>query len=258
MTMRRQPTVTSAHTSGSWLRFLGAIAALLVVAVGIPVGLVVVCRAGLGPSQPLPGLGSWKEIRSWATTQRSSNEVAHVALRVLISLCWVLWAALVLSLLASIAGSRPSLERVRIPRLRMFEGFGAWIVAGLTAIASLTPNIAHATPGPRRAPVVAAARPVVRFASGRAGWSVVQPAESIEMFAARTLGTADRWPEIWDLNQGRTMDDTGTTWSQPWRVTAGWELELPAVTSGAAPLSDTPLHLVAADTDACDTVVEPG
>ena len=48
------------------------------------------------------------------------------------------------------------------------------------------------------------------------------------MFAARTLGDANRWPEVWELNQGRPMDEAGTTWTKPWRTHAGWELELPA------------------------------
>ena len=61
------------RAAGSWLRFLAAVIVLLVVAVGIPVGLVVACRAGLGSSQPLPGVGTWDEIHSWVTTQRSST-----------------------------------------------------------------------------------------------------------------------------------------------------------------------------------------
>ena len=47
------------------------------------------------------------------------------------------------------------------------------------------------------------------------------------MFAARTLGSAERWPEVWELNKGRTMDD-GATFTQPWKLHAGWQLELPA------------------------------
>ena len=113
-----QRPVISPRPPGSWWRFLSAVGMLAVVAVGIPVGLIVACRASVGSSHPLPGIGSWDEIRTWVTTERSSNEIAHLALRVLISLCWLLWAALVLSLLSAIAGSRPSMERIRIPRLR--------------------------------------------------------------------------------------------------------------------------------------------
>ena len=121
----------------------------------------------------------------------------------------------------------------------MFDGFGAWIVAGLTALTSLAPNVAHAQPAgapvrcrPSSATGVDAHPPPMAHSTAAVprrepGWETVQAAESIEMFAARTLGSADRWPEVWELNQGRTMDD-GATFSQPWKLHAGWQLELPA------------------------------
>src|SRR3954467_11616693 len=133
--MATHPATHGQRAPGSWLRFLAAVVVLLVVAVGIPVGLVVACRAGLGSSQPLPGIGTWDEIHRWVTTQRSSTELARVALRVLISLCWLLWAGLLLSLLSAVLASRPGVGR--LPRLTMFDGFGAWLVAGLTALTSL-------------------------------------------------------------------------------------------------------------------------
>ena len=161
---------------------------------------MVACRAGLGSSHPLPGIGTWDEIHSWVTTQRSSTEIARVALRVLISLCWLLWAGLLLSVLSSVLASRPGLGRVRLPRLAMFDGFGAWIVAGLTALTSLAPNVAHAQPAgatdpPRPSPPRPSTLTARRRGSSdgrrvdRAGWETVQAAESIEMFAARTLGS---------------------------------------------------------------------
>src|SRR4051794_17895235 len=245
--MATHPATHGQRAPGSWLRFLAAVVVLLVVAVGIPVGLVVACRAGFGSSQPLPGIGTWDEIHSWVTTQRSSTELARVALRVLISLCWLLWAGLLLSVLSSVLASRPGLERLHLPRLAMFDGFGAWIAAGLTALTSLAPNVAHAqTAGTAvRTPSVAivapasapsgsdVTRPAIQPAS-RAGWETVQAAESIEMFAARTLGSSERWPEVWELNKDRTMDD-GATFTQPWKLHAGWQLELPA--APVAPLT---------------------
>src|SRR3954453_5996400 len=129
MSTHHDPPGTRA--AGSWLRFLAAVFFLLVVAVGFPAGLVVACRAGLGSSQPLPGVGTWDEIHSWVTTQRSSTEVARVALRVLISLCWLLWAGLLLSVLSSVLATRPGLGRLHLPRLAVFDGFCAWIAAGL-------------------------------------------------------------------------------------------------------------------------------
>src|SRR5215213_8845066 len=114
---------TVPRPTGTWLRFLGAVVVLMVVAVGIPIGLVVAARAGLGSSSPIPVIGSWDEIRTWATTQRSSTEIARVALRVLISLCWLLWALLALSILSSVIQSRPRFGHVHLPRFSPFDGF---------------------------------------------------------------------------------------------------------------------------------------
>src|SRR5215218_6507905 len=136
---------TAPRPASTWMRFLCALVVLVLVTVGIPVGLVVAARAGLGSSSPVPGIGNWDEIRTWATTQRSSTEIARVALRLLISLCWMLWALLVGSLLSSAIQSRPRFGHLHLPRLAIFDGFGTWLVAGLTALTSLTPSVAHAT-----------------------------------------------------------------------------------------------------------------
>ena len=269
MTMDRTRAAGS-HTrpGGSWPRFAGALLVLAVIAIGIPIGLIVASRIALNSSQPLPGIGSWDDIRSWLSNQRSSTEIARVALRILLSLAWLLWAALLVSVVSSLVESRPKLEHVHIPRLAMFDGLGAWIVAGLLVFGSLTPKVATASPPARQAAATAfatrstTAPPANRItvaAPTRPGWAVVQPAESIEMFAARTLGDANRWPEVWDLNQGRPMDQAGTTWNEAWRLTPGWELQLPAATTPVATpvpaIAPEPLHLVTADTVADPSIV---
>ena len=171
----------------------------------------------------------------------------------------MLWAALLVSVVSSLVASRPKLEHVHIPRLAMFDGLGAWIVAGLLVFGSLTPKVATASPPARqaaaaafatRSTTVAPSTQATVSAPARPGWAVVQPAESIEMFAARTLGDANRWPEVWELNQGRAMDEAGTTWTEAWRLNAGWELQLPATTTAtpAPAVTPEPLHLVSPDT----------
>jgi nucleoid-associated protein YgaU len=224
---------------GSWPRFAGALVVLAIIAIGIPIGVIAASRIALSSSQPLPGIGSVDDVRSWMSTQRSSTEIARVALRVLLSLAWVLWAALVVSVVSSLIASRPRLEHVHFPRLAIFDGLGAWLVAGLVVFESLTPTVATASPPTRpaaaaafvtRSTTIASSQATV-MAPARPGWAVVQPAESLEMFTARTVGDAGRWPEVWELNQGRVMDDAGTIWAEAWRLTAGWELQLPATTT---------------------------
>ena len=68
----------------------------------------------------------------------------------------------------------------------------------------------------------AAPRPVA------SGFARVQAGESLEMFAERTLGDAGRWTELWDLNQHRVVGEHGERWVAPWKVSAGWDLRLPA------------------------------
>jgi hypothetical protein len=246
-------TTTGAPIPRSWSRFAGSLLVLAVIAIGIPAGLVALTRLALDASHPLPGLGTWDEIRSWLSDQRSSTEIARVALRVLIAVCWLLWAALFVSILSTIHANRPRFDRLRLPRLAVFDGIGTWIAAGLMIITTLHPRTANAAPLPTRAAATATVAAPPASLDGllttqpaavvaKAGWGIVQPGESIETFAQRTLGDSARWPEIWDLNHDRAMPG-GATWSEPWRINAGWELELPATTSTTfadEPATDTP------------------
>lgn len=235
------PSATAPTTRTSWPRFAGSLLVLLVILVGIPAGLIYLSQLAVNASHPIPGIASWDQITSWLSTQRSSTEVARVAVRILIVLCWLLWAALVSSLLSTIVASRPRFDGARLPRLAMFDSLGTWIVAGLMVVSSFHPKVATAAPiGPRPAVATVIGAPpgaspttprIVVQQAPRAGWAVVQSGESIETFATRTLGDPTRWTDVWELNRGRTMDATGTSWREPWRISAGWELQLPPHTS---------------------------
>jgi nucleoid-associated protein YgaU len=225
---------TARPAPGSWPRFVAALVGLAVAAVGIPAVLVAVGQVTVGSWHPLPGIGTVEEIRAWFGRELTSTEVAAVGLRVLLVAGWVLWLGLLMSVVSAIAASRPSLERIRLPRLAMFEGVAGWIAAGLTALSSLTPNpsAGGVEVAVAAAVVEVADSPTVVIAPrqatlGRVGWERVQHGESIEMFAARTLGSAERWSEVWELNSQRQMDETGARWNEPWRLAPGWELELP-------------------------------
>ena len=240
MTMDRTRAAGSqSRPAGSWPRFAGALLVLAVIAVGIPIGLIAASRIALGSSQPLPGIGSWDDIRSWISTQRSSTEIARVALRVLLALAWLLWAALLVSVVSSLVASRPKLEHVHIPRLAMFDGLGTWIVAGLLVFGSLTPKVAAASP-PSAASRSGRVRqhaprqrrrllePRSRHRHGRAGPSYNRPSRSRCSPRAR-LATPAVGPRCGSSTSDRQMDQAGTTWSEAWRLNAGWELQLPAV-----------------------------
>ena len=59
------------------------------------------------------------------------------------------------------------------------------------------------------------------------GFARVQRGESVETFAQRLLGDANRWPELWDLNKDHEVGPDGEVWTAPWKLGAGWDLRLP-------------------------------
>ena len=65
-----------------------------------------------------------------------------------------------------------------------------------------------------------------------AGFARVRPGESIETFAQRVLGDPTRWAEIWALNRNQPVGPDGETWTQAWRLGAGWQLRLPDTAAG--------------------------
>lgn len=228
---RRRPR--SRRPAGAWSRFAAALTTLVLLGVGVPVALVLSCRAGLGASHPLPGLGSLDEIRAYFRRGLTPTEIAPIAMRSLLVVAWALWLAMVTTVLGSIIESASG-RRV-LPQAVMFAGLGRWIAAGLTVFSALTPTFASAatitSPRPftvsssTAAPGRMAAVAETPVASGSAR---VRAGESAELFARRTLGDAARWREVWELNQHRPVGPAGEQWSTPWKLGVGWDLVLPA------------------------------
>ncbi len=67
--------------------------------------------------------------------------------------------------------------------------------------------------------------------------------ESLSKIARKVLGDSDRWPEIFELNSGKVMND-GRVFDDADQIMPGWVLELPvvpaAVPSDPAPPSSAP------------------
>ena len=113
----------------------------------------------------------------------------------------------------------------------MFAGLGRWIAAGLTAVSALAPNFVSAaslaSPRPFTISSITPDRPVAVESPVAPGFARVQRGESIETFAQRLLGDANRWPEMWDLNKDKEVGPDGEIWTAPWKLGAGWDLRLP-------------------------------
>jgi len=244
--------------AGAWRRFLAALAVLAGLLAGIPALLVACSTAALGSASPLPGVGTTAEIRAYFERGLTTTEIVPIAVRSLLVIGWLLWLALVVSSIAAIVEARTG-SRGRWPRLTMFGGLTRWIAAGLTAVSTLSPNFVSAEATATRLPfTVSTLRPAAAALTASPierpvapGTARVLPGESAETFARRTLGDASRWTELWALNGNRPVGPDGEVWTAAWRLSAGWDLKLPAAAPASLP-PDEPVPAPAAETPAGD------
>ena len=75
---------------------------------------------------------------------------------------------------------------------------------------------------------------------------IVQTGQHLYGLAEHYLGDGERWPVIWETNQGQVFAD-GRTFTDPDRIFAGWDLIIPLDTPTTQP-----------DNDESDTEPEPG
>lgn len=225
-------------------RLLGSCVAIAVVLVGVPALLVGLSRSALDAAHPVPGVGTVDEIRAYLGRGLSMVELTPLAVRALLCVAWLLWSAIVVSLLGSVAESRLG-SRLGLPRFGALGSPGAWIVAGFATLGSLAPAGAFAG-GATTVPftlnqsygTVEAARAVAvqhDSVAVPAGHAEVRAGESAETFAARVLGAAERWEEIWQLNRDRAVGPAAEPWSEAWNLLPGSILRLPAGAVAAPP-----------------------
>jgi hypothetical protein len=213
-------------------RFVRALVVLVIVVAAVPALLTVCAKAGLGAWHPLPSVGSWDEITGFFDRQLSTTEVASIAMRALLIVAWLLWAAMVVSIVAAVVDARGGAPRRRLPQVAMFSGLARWVAAGLTTLTSTAPGFVSAASLQSPRPFTIAATPTSAGEFVEApiphGHGRVQRGESIATFAHRTLGDAERWVEIWELNQHQPVGRDGVRWVQAWRIEPGWDLRLPS------------------------------
>ena len=257
---KRTRSIQARRSTG---RFFAALVAMAAVFVGVPLLLVVCSRAGLDASHPLPSIGSSSEIADYLGRGLSTTEVTSIALRGLLIIGWLLWLAMVSSVLGAIIeaarGRHPS-----IPQFRLFGGLARWIASGLVAASASLPSMSSVAlaPAPPPATPALAPTPYTMFETepepadgapasptlgvARPGFEVVRPGESPATFAQRVLGDSTRWRELFELNQGREVGPSGEMWTTGWKLSAGWELKLPS--ENVAPAMSAPSGLVAGPT----------
>lgn len=239
-------------------RTAGSLIALVAVVAGIPALLIACSRLGLDAAHPFPAIGSRDEIGDYVERGLTSTEVTSIVLRGSLIVGWVLWAAMVSSVLGAIVESSRG-RSVSIPQFRIFGGMGRWIATGLMAATAVVPTLSTAGLAGAGAPPLPATSTFVRAiahpemhasaaqsapsivapsSSSRSGFETVRPGESPQTFAQRVLGDGSRWRELFELNQGRAVGPDGESWTESWRLLSGWELQLPpdaVVTQFTAP-----------------------
>ncbi|MFD6635165.1 BTAD domain-containing putative transcriptional regulator [Micromonospora chalcea] len=197
----------------------------------VAIAVVVVMRSGWTPHLPAP-----VTMRQWIADPMSSGVVAVLAAAAAMAL-WLLLATAVLT--HAFAALARRLRRA--PALRLpgpVQGLTAALL-GATAVTTATGAVAHATPAPTTSDEPAAAGQAPASPASHRPAASHQPAappptytvrrgDSLCEIAARTLGDADRWPEIFALNRGARFPHVGGALRDPDLIYPGWVLRLPA------------------------------
>ena len=194
------------------------------------IAVVMAMQNGWTPHLPAPAT-----MRQWIADPMSSGVVAVLAAAGAVAL-WLLLATVVL------AHAYASLARRlrRAPALRLpgpVQGLTAALL-GATAVTTATGAVAHATPATTTFDEPAAAGEATASPDSHRPAASHQPTvpvptytvrrgDSLCEIAARTLGDADRWPEIFALNRGTRFPHVGGALRNPDLIYPGWVLHLP-------------------------------
>jgi hypothetical protein len=215
-------------------RGLGALVVLTVLLVAPP---LILMRVVGNPIHGLAGFSLTKPLTDSAVTD------------ILAIVMWVAWTQLAACVLAEVTAA---VRGIALPRrLPMTLGFQRMLARNLVvavfALLSATPMAAMAA-GQASPSVTVAAQTIdgigtldvatVTAASSPPASVVVQPGDDLSDIASAELGSANRWVDIWDLNQGRPQP-FGETFNDPSLIRPGWTLRLPTTNRlHAAPPED--------------------
>ncbi|MEW6475263.1 MAG: BTAD domain-containing putative transcriptional regulator [Actinomycetota bacterium] len=250
-------------------RALAGLVALLGLLVGVPVALAALAGWPLPRSLPDPAalgrlLGSRAELPP------------EVVFKALALVGWVAWAEVAAATIVELVAFA---RRTDAPRLPLPLGGPAQALAARLVTAAAVFLVPLRVPAPPAA-VPLASIPVVHVATVAAPTATapspspetptaepaapatdhvytVKPDDWLSRIARTHLGATERWPEIFQLNQGRPQHD-GRALTDPDLIRPGWQLRLPLdphdVEEAAAPPPSSP---TAAPSPPPDSAPEP-
>lgn len=216
------------------------LAGLLALLAGIPYGL----STQVGPVWPttrptLDGLGDL------LGSPMTDSTVVHV----LAGLLWLLWLCFAICVINELIATVRGTPRLPLGPLGPMQFMVSWLVTGITAgTIAVSPFAAVAQPTPAAAHHavavtnisstrsdstangalrMTAAVPVAVVVNGQHYTYTVKHGDYLSRIARDWLGDANRWHEIYDLNQGRHFPKVGGTLTNPNLIYPGWTLYLP-------------------------------
>ncbi|MFP5487866.1 MAG: LysM peptidoglycan-binding domain-containing protein, partial [Acidimicrobiia bacterium] len=264
------------------MRFVSSLAALVVVVVALPYGLITAARARFGGGSPWAGVPSpdtweWARVRRALTEQLTDDTIADVLVRTSLVVAWVAAGVFVVTVLAEAThmvrhGGLP-LPAVR--GLGVAQSAARLVAAGLLVVLPVVTSTSrvearpalvseHArveldvggTPAPepyvtepsRAEPLAGSFGDERRDPAAGAGY-VVRAGDSVYAIAERIAGPdpaaiQEFAEQLLDLNLGRVMPD-GQRFDNAAFVDVGWVLDLPpAAPSSAHPVAPDEGHVV--------------
>ncbi|MGW2650915.1 LysM peptidoglycan-binding domain-containing protein [Streptomyces sp. NPDC001393] len=203
----------------------------------------------------LPLLLAWATPVIWAATHDDAmhlldrQDTGSVFLLVLACVGWIGWAQFtfcaLLELIAQLRGRTWHAPRgmgasqraaaLLIGSIIVLLPTGSALASDAQAAPATT---AARVPGQPQAPQAAKSEQSTTPAASTAAFGTTytvrqtRPAESLWGIAERELGDGERWREIADLNEGRTMAD-GTVFRANSFLQPGWQLQMPETTAAA-------------------------
>jgi DNA-binding SARP family transcriptional activator len=228
---------------------------------GIPYGLLTQIGSPLPRHPPTPD-----ELGGLLTTPVSETLV----LALLADALWILWAAFTISVAAELVAAIRGTPAPGLPTVAPMQALAGWLITGVTVgtlvSAPLTTGVpldpppavaatVESQPSGQTydrmllhsgnatvtvAPAAATTNEMIVLVGSQRHTVTVARGDNLSHLARDWLGDADRWPEIYQLNAGRSFPDVGGRLTNPNLIYPGWVLDLPADARPPGPAASQP------------------